>query len=87
LCLHLLSVAPEGRSVITPYLHALLLHVPAMLEQWGSLAKFSTSAQELKNQQETMGQFRGTNQHHVPTSLLTRQIAMLYFLKIIQLVK
>jgi hypothetical protein len=79
LCEMLISVA--GKSVITPYLHVLHCHVPTMYRRWGSLAPFSTSAQELKNSLETFVQFRGTNQHQVPKALLANQLVRLYFYK------
>lgn len=79
LCDSLIAIGSE--DIVTPYLHGLFTHVPTMLNKWGSLAKFSTSAQELKNSLETMGQFRATNQKHVPESLLKRQLAYLYFFK------
>jgi len=42
-----------GEKKVTPYIHALVYHVPDMLRKHGNIAKFSCSAQELKNKTQT----------------------------------
>jgi len=73
------KVSPTPRNVITPYLHALLCHVPKMMDNYKSIRKFSTSAQELKNSMQTMVQFRGSNQKDVPLQLAMHQLLAIYF--------
>lgn len=76
-CQVLKSLKPQ--KTVTPYLHALYYHVPAMLKRYVTLKKFSTSAQELKNSIQTMTQFRQTNQHDTPKDLLVNQLEMVWF--------
>jgi hypothetical protein len=66
-------------SIVTPYLHCLIHHVPTMIRNHGSLRPFSTSAQELKNSIQTLIQFRASNQHNVPLDLEVHQIVSLWF--------
>ncbi len=66
---HNLRTILQKDNVVTPYLHALIYHVPAMIAEHGSLRPFSTSAQELKNSVQTLIQFRASNQHDVPLDL------------------
>ena len=64
---------------LTPYMHAVISHVPSMLATFGSLRQFSTSAQKLKNSVQTIVQFRGTNQKNIPRELTVHQLTMLWF--------
>ena len=73
------EISPTPDNVVTPYLHALIAHVPNMVQTYGSLRMFSTSAQELKNSLQTMKQFRGSNQKNVPEDLAIHQLLLLYF--------
>ena len=64
----------------TPYVHSLKYHVSDMIKNnGGSIARFSTSSQELQNSQQTLAQFRSTNQKNVTLALLQRQSKLLYF--------
>jgi hypothetical protein len=73
------EIHPKPDNVVTPYLHSLMHHVPAMIRKYGSLRPFSTSAQELKNSIQTLIQFRASNQHNVPLDLETHQVTSLWF--------
>ena len=73
------TISPTPDTVVTPYLHALLSHVPTMLKNHRSLRRYSTSAQELKNSTQTIVQFRGSNQKNIPYDLNVHQLMTLYF--------
>ena len=78
LCRQLTPLKPT--SVVTPYFHTLVYHVPRMLSKHQTLKKFSTSAQELKNSTQTLFQFRQSNQHNIPLDLEINQLCQLWFL-------
>ena len=48
---------------VTPYMHVLVAHVPKLLRDVGSLAKFSQQGLEKLNDDITKDYVRSTNQH------------------------
>lgn len=77
LIFHMRVIKPKP---ITPYMHVLLNHVGGMLDRYGTIKQFNTSAQELKNYTQTMQQFRGCNQHNTPSALTSHQLLSIWFI-------
>lgn len=68
-----------GEHKITPYIHALVFHVPDMLREHGNIAKFSCSAQELKNQLQTRVMTHQTYVKEAAQQLIEQEHRMLWY--------
>lgn len=66
---------------ITPYFHALEIHSTDMITNspFKTLQSFSSSSQELKNQVQTIIQFRGSNSRNVPLAVVQHEHCSLWF--------
>jgi len=68
-----------GEDHVTPYLHVLVFHVPRMLRKHGNIAKFSCSAQELKNSLQTQTFFRRTTPSKAAKQIINHEHRTLWY--------